>query len=258
MEQQDYLRKRAHESKIVNHFAENLLKSGSDTEILVFVGILQRRFEHCQKSKMSIDPKIPDAFQFLREIRAPATQQQHNIPMFGIIATQVADPKYSTLEGDEPIILRINRRIELKMVAKDRDDRPLCHGGLGVKLSVDLGFKDDPIKRILTEVGDKRDGSYVIAFTPDTPGMMTLTIKIDNLDIKVNLFVFLLFHHWSQTKMHLSVCHARVIGEPIFAVYTNTSASFRYLSLLYVLFESRFENCYVCVRWQNVGLQRLR
>lgn len=190
MEQQDYLRKRAQESKVINHFADNLLKSGSDTEILVFVGILQRRFEHCQKSKMSIDPKIPDAFQFLREIRAPATQQQHNIPMFGIIATQVADPKYSTIDSDEPIILRINRRTELKMVARDCDDRPLCHGGLGAKLRVELGFKDDPVKRISTEVSDKRDGSYVIAFTPDTPGTMTLTIKIDNQDINVGVFVF--------------------------------------------------------------------
>lgn len=100
MEQQDYLRKRAHESKVVNLFAENLIKSGSDTEILVFVGILLRRFEHCQKSKMSIDPKIPDAFQFLREMRAPGTQQQHNIPMYGIIATQIADPKYSIIDND--------------------------------------------------------------------------------------------------------------------------------------------------------------
>lgn len=193
MEQQDYLRKRAHESKVVHNFAENLMKSGSDPEILVFVGILLRRFDHCQKSKMSIDPKIPDAFQFLREIRAPGTQQQHNIPMYGIIATQVADPKYSTIDNDGPIILRINRRIELKMVARDCDDRPLCHGGLGTKLRVDLWFKDDPNKRISTEVGDKRDGSYIIAFTPDTPGTMTLTITIDNKDINVSSFFFFFF-----------------------------------------------------------------
>lgn len=152
MEQQEYLRERVQESKVVNLFADNLIKNGNDTEILVFISILQHRFEHCQKSKMSIDPKIPDAFKFLREIRAPATQQQHNIPMYGIIATQIADPQFSTLEIEEPIILRINRRVELKMIAKDCDDRPLCHGGLDAKLSVELRFKDDPIKTIVTEV----------------------------------------------------------------------------------------------------------
>lgn len=150
MEQQEYLKKHVLESKQANSFAESLLKNGNETEILIFVGIILHRFEFCQKSRMSIDPKIPDAFQFLREIRAPATQQQHNIPMYGIIATQIADPKYCTLEVDEPIVLRIYRRTELRLIARDCDDRPLCHGG--IKLTVELRYKDDPSKHIVTEV----------------------------------------------------------------------------------------------------------
>lgn len=147
MEQQECLQKRAQESKQANLFADSLLKNGNDTEILIFVGTLLHRFEYCQK--MSSDPKIPDAFQFLRDIRAPATKKQLNIPMYGIIATQAADPKFSTLEVEEPI-LRIHRRSELKMIAKDSDDHPLCHGG--IKLIVELRYKDDPNKRLVTEV----------------------------------------------------------------------------------------------------------
>lgn len=150
MEQQECLRKSAQESKQANLFADSLLKNGNDTEILIFIGTLLNRFEYCQK--MSSDPKIPDAFQFLSCNLAPATKQQHNIPLYGIIATQVADPKFSILEIEEPIILRINRRSELKMIAKDSDDRPLCHGGL--KLIVELRYKDDPNKRPVTEVID--------------------------------------------------------------------------------------------------------
>lgn len=77
----------------------------------------------------------------------------YNMSMLGVIASaaQVADPKYSTIDSNEPF-------------------RSLCHGGLGAKLCVELVFKDDPVKRISTEVRIKRDGSHVIASTPETPG----------------------------------------------------------------------------------------
>lgn len=150
MEQREYLEKRSLEANEANLFADNLLKNGTDMEILVFAGTLQRRFDHCQKSKTSIDPKIPDSFRFLPEIRAPATQAQHNIPMYGIIATQVADPKYCTMEMDEPIVLRIHRRAELRILSKDCDDRPLCHGG--IMLNVNVIYKDAPTKEVAPQV----------------------------------------------------------------------------------------------------------
>lgn len=93
MEQQEYLKKRANELKQANHFARNLLQKGNDVEVLTFIGILQKRFEFCQKAKIPSEPKIDDTFQFLREIRAPATPHQHNIPIYGILATLDGDLK---------------------------------------------------------------------------------------------------------------------------------------------------------------------
>lgn len=186
LEQQEYLEKRANEAKQANMFAENLLASGSEVEILTFVGTLQRRFDHCQKSKTSIDPKIPDAFRFLPEIRAPATQAQHNIPMYGIIATQLPDPKWCVLEIEEPIILRVHRRAELRMISKDCDDRRLCHGG--ITLLVEAKYKDGK-DFVATQISDKRDGAYSIAFTPDSVGLILMTIRIQDKDIRVSNFL---------------------------------------------------------------------
>lgn len=87
MEQQEYFKKRSHELKQANSFAENLLLNGNDVEILTFIGILQNRFEFCQKSKMPVDSKVTNTLGFLREIRAPITPQQHNIPIYGVLAT---------------------------------------------------------------------------------------------------------------------------------------------------------------------------
>lgn len=185
LEQQGYLEKRAIEAKQANAFAENLLANGSEVEILTFVGTLQRRFDHCQKSKTSIDPKIPDAFRFLPEIRAPATQAQHNIPMYGIIATQLPEPKCCILDIEEPIVLRVHRRAELRMISKDCDDRPLCHGG--ITLLVEAKYKDGAGKDIVaTQISDKRDGTYLIAFTPDSVGVILLTIRVQDKEIKVS------------------------------------------------------------------------
>lgn len=183
-EQKKYLEKRAGEANQINAFAENLLANGNEVEILTFVGTLQRRFDFCQKSKTSIDPKIPDAFRFLPEIRAPATQAQHNIPMYGIIATQLPDPQCCVLEIEEEIILRVHRRAELRMISKDSDGRPLCHGG--IILLVQARYKDATAKEILpTQISDKRDGTYLIAFTPDAVGVIYLSIRIQDKDIKV-------------------------------------------------------------------------
>lgn len=90
MEHQEYLEKRALDSKSANQFAENLLQNGNDIEILTFIGVLQNRFEFCQKSRIPIEPKVSDSFQFLRDIPAPASQQ-HNIPIFGVLSTQEMD-----------------------------------------------------------------------------------------------------------------------------------------------------------------------
>lgn len=87
-EHQEYLQKRALDTKIANQFAENLLQNGSDIEILTFIGVLQNRFEFCQKSRIPVEPNISDSLEFLRDARAPTTQYQHNIPIFGVLSSQ--------------------------------------------------------------------------------------------------------------------------------------------------------------------------
>lgn len=91
-EQQEYLIKRANELKQANRFAQNLLENGNDIEILTFIGILQNRFDFCQKSQnvLPIDSQNVNKLQFLRDVRAPTTPHQNNIPIYGIVSGQTA------------------------------------------------------------------------------------------------------------------------------------------------------------------------
>lgn len=150
-DQQIDLSKRASDADAVIKFTDELLSSGSEIEILSFVGILLRRFEYCQNSKIPLDPKTSDTLKFLPEVRAPIAKSENNliIPLYGIITTQVAVPKYCTLQSDDLMFLRIHRKAEIVMVSRDCYDKQLCHGGLTI--NVDLKYKDST-KHIPTDV----------------------------------------------------------------------------------------------------------
>lgn len=150
-DQQVDLSKRASDADTVIKFTDELLANGSEIEILSFVGILLRRFEYCQNSKIPLDPKTSDTLKFLKEVRAPIAKSENNviIPLYGIITTQIAVPKYCTLQSDDLKFLRIHRKAEIVMVSRDCYEKQLCHGGLTI--NVDVKYKDST-KYIPTDV----------------------------------------------------------------------------------------------------------
>lgn len=82
--------------------------------------------------------------------------------------------------------LRIHKKAELILISKDNNDRQMCHGGLTIV--VEIKYKDTssrliPVRGI--QVGDKRDGTYIISFIPDAAGIMILTININGKPVKV-------------------------------------------------------------------------
>lgn len=150
-DQQIDLSQRASDANAVIKFTDELLSNGNEVEILLFVGILLRRFEYCQKSKVPLDSKTSDTLKFLPEVRAPIVKSENNvvIPLYGIITTQIAVPKFCTLESDDLMFLRIHRKAEIIMVSRDCYNKQLCHGGLTI--NVDLKYKDSS-KHISTDV----------------------------------------------------------------------------------------------------------
>lgn len=204
-DQQIDLSKRASDAETVIKFTDELLANGSEIEILSFVGILMRRFEYCQKSKVPLDSKTSDTLKFLQEVRAPMAKSENNviIPLYGIITTQIAVPKFCTLQSDDLMFLRIHRKADIVMISRDCYDKQLCHGGLTI--NVDLKYKDSSkhiptdvrnsifhcmfsfylfINRIL-KVSDKRDGTYIISFIPEIVGYLCLSVAILDKPIKV-------------------------------------------------------------------------
>lgn len=119
-------------------------------EILSLTGIILRRLEFCQKSKSLMDGKSADSLQFLSDLKAPGTKEQNNIPLYGIITTQTPAPKLCVLESEGLMFLRVHRKTNLIVKTNDEDNRPLCHGGLIMK--VELRYSETGMRLIPTEV----------------------------------------------------------------------------------------------------------
>ena len=91
-----------------------------------------------------------------------------NIPalVYGIITTQTPSAKYCTLETTDGLMnLRVNKKAELVVLTRDKDERKMCHGGATVDVSAK--YNDVSFKSILVHVTDKRDGTYIINFLPE-------------------------------------------------------------------------------------------
>ena len=181
--QQIDLERRSNEAKTAINFTETLLKEGTNEENLMFVSLLLKKFDNCRSSDRTMDVKITDSLQFLPNVKAPSNQDQNNIPLFGIITTQVAVARNSSLETMTGLMnLRVHKKAELVLQTRDIEDRAMCHGCAEVEVTVT--YRDVSFKSLPVQVNDKRDGTYTIYFIPDSPGYMHITITVNGKAIQ--------------------------------------------------------------------------
>lgn len=176
--QQIDLERRSNEAKTAIAFTETLLKEGTIEENLMFVNLLLRKFDNCRSSDRAMDVKITDSLQFLPNVKAPSNQDQNNIPLFGIITTQVAVARNCSVETITGLMnLRVLKKAELILHTRDIEDRSMCHGCAEVEVAVT--YRDVSFKTLPVQVTDKRDGTYTICFIPDCPGFMQIAINVN-------------------------------------------------------------------------------
>lgn len=200
--QQMDLELRSNEAKTAIEFTETLLKDGTDEENLMFVSLLLKKFDRCRSSDAALDVKITDSLQFLSEVRAPSNQAQFNIPLYGIITTQIAVAKNCTLESMSGLSnLRVNKKAEVVLQTRDIEDRKMCHGSADV--DVEVKFRDVAFKTLHAHVTDKRDGTYTMNFVPDLPGCMQISIKVNGRPIHGSPFAV----RARNLRPHLGIFH---------------------------------------------------
>nr|CAD7264667.1 unnamed protein product [Timema shepardi] len=81
---------------------------------------------------------------------------------------------------------RQHRKSEVVLLTRDADNQPLCHGG--EKVTAELRYRDVSRRQLPVHVLDRRDGSYLVWFVPDTPGNLSLSVSVNGHFVKGSPF----------------------------------------------------------------------
>ncbi|XP_055634959.1 tripartite motif-containing protein 45 isoform X2 [Toxorhynchites rutilus septentrionalis] len=178
MAQKIDLEQRSQNARAAIDFAEEIINEGNEIENLIFVSILVKRFEQCLVSNRALDFKVTDTLEFLPEEATPGAKVQNRIALHGVITTQRVDPKKCTLENSaELACLKVHRKVDLLLVTKDYEGRPMNYGGMTVQ--TDLRYRDGEARIVPLGVFDNRNGTYRLSFVPERAGVMNLIISVD-------------------------------------------------------------------------------
>lgn len=181
------LHSRADQAATAVAFTEDLLAEASDVELLTLVSPVLRRLEWCCNNGANgslMEPHVSDCLQFLPE-EGCGRIKSHTL--FGVITTQTVSPQHCTLNTDTLMICRQHKKAEAVLTTRDADDQPLCHGG--EKVTAELRYKDASNRKIPIHVADRRDGTYLLVFVPDTAGNLSLSIYVRGKPIKGSPFL---------------------------------------------------------------------
>lgn len=184
------LQKHFHDAEEAIRFANDLLKEGSEIELLSFVAPVMKRLEVCYKSEALLpELKISESLQFLPE-EVSSTSENACCPLYGVITTQTISVKHCVLHTNGLQNLRVGRRAEAVLETRDRSDNALQRGG--EQVSAELRHRDGGTSRTLpVHVEDRRDGSYLLQFVPDVAGKLFLHVGVKGESLKESPFTIL-------------------------------------------------------------------
>ncbi|XP_017777155.1 PREDICTED: tripartite motif-containing protein 45 [Nicrophorus vespilloides] len=176
----DDLQRRLKDARDAVAFADELLREGTDVEVLSFVKPIMRRLEHCYKLDGGRDLSASGSLQFLPKEMATSDTC---CPLYGVITAQTVSVKHCILHTNGLQNLRVGRRAEVILETHDVSDNPLQRGGEHV--TAELRHRDAGVCRSLQiHVEDRRDGTYRICFIPDVAGKLRLFVYINDQPLK--------------------------------------------------------------------------
>nr|CAD7462282.1 unnamed protein product [Timema tahoe] len=81
---------------------------------------------------------------------------------------------------------RQHKKSEAVLLTRDADNQPLCHGG--EKVTAELRYRDVSRRQLPVNILDRKDGSYLVWFVPDTSGNLSLSVSVNGHFVKGSPF----------------------------------------------------------------------
>ncbi|KAG8278221.1 Tripartite motif-containing protein 45 [Homalodisca vitripennis] len=172
------LRTRSEHTSHAVMFGQELLAEASDIELLSLVTPILQRLEWCNAGEVIAAIKVSDCLQFLPEERAGVISGH---PIYGVVTTQAVSAYHCELQTEGLLNCRIHKKAEFTLSTFDCEKQPVCHGG--TQVIAELQYRDAAQRRVAVQVADQGDGTYILSFTPDSSGNMSLSVTIQGKHI---------------------------------------------------------------------------
>lgn len=161
-------------------YTEKAIKIGNELEILVIQKHLKRRLSEISNTRK--DYNSTD-FKEVYYFSDPKSAEDVRKALGHIIVSDTSSD-LSTANGDGLLKAQVGTAAEFVVTAKGFDDQPKTRGG--DLISIDI---QSPTKSIVpSDVVDKGDGSYAVAFTPSLNGEHEVEVSIHHQPIKGSPF----------------------------------------------------------------------
>lgn len=186
-------------------YTEKAIKFGNELEILVIQKHLKRRINEISNTRKDYNTSnLKNVFYF------PDPNSPENIrKALGNIVVSDTCSDLSTANGDGLVRAHVGAAAEFLVTAKGFDDHPKTRGGDLIAIDV-----RSPSKAAVTsEIVDKGDGSYAVAFTPSVNGEHEVGVTIHNQPIKGSPFKVLVTNPRVYNKITRPVLSIGNLGE---------------------------------------------
>lgn len=168
-----------------HEYAKDVLERDIEGEILDMEGPVSRRFQQFISTKPKKVPKSQKSINvdYIPDPNILRVLQQSDI---GRISVSHTDPAYSTAEGEgmTQYLTGIGERIEFLIQTKDSDENPSYSEN--DRVTVRIQSKQGTF--IPTRIEDKKDGTYVVSYTPLKTGIYQIDARVRGEPIKGSPF----------------------------------------------------------------------
>ncbi|XP_034430722.1 tripartite motif-containing protein 45 [Hippoglossus hippoglossus] len=170
-------------------FAERLLGSGSDAEILSAKGVTLRRLTSLVESSYDPHPATvaPDDGSSICFMPGEPAGEVEGYPVVGVISSKTVDLSKCTIEGEGLQRGEEGERGHFTLVCRDSAGEQLARGGEHVLVSV--VHKEKKNCSVETTVVDNSNGSYSVSFTHEKPGSYSVWVCVRAQHVKGSPFI---------------------------------------------------------------------
>ncbi|XP_050309635.1 tripartite motif-containing protein 45 [Anthonomus grandis grandis] len=194
------LQKKIRDARDIAYFLDDLLRGGSDVEVLSFIKPVINKIEACDNLEPSPELKYSDSIQFLPDEAVKDTKNPFNI--YGVLTTQSVSAEHCKINPKDLQNLRVGKKVTVTLETRDSKENPLERGGEYV--TAEIRHRDAGVSRsLMVNVVDKRDGTYGISFVPDIAGKLAFIIKVKGEHIQGSPFPILV----RSLKPHYGTFH---------------------------------------------------